>query len=85
MAKQATRPIPIKSAKTPVATACQDGFASSALTAAAAAIASPRAAAQAVADEDIRLHAYLKWEAAGRPDGSDVFFWVEAERELRGA
>jgi hypothetical protein len=27
--------------------------------------------------------AYLKWEADGKPIGHDLFFWVEAERELR--
>ena len=35
--------------------------------------------------EDIRLQAYHKWEMAGRPDGNDLFFWVEAEREVRRA
>jgi len=32
--------------------------------------------------EKIRQLAYLKWEAAGKPEGSDRFFWLEAEREL---
>ena len=36
-----------------------------------------------VAEEDIRLRAYLKWEAAGRPEGDGVRFWREAEKELR--
>jgi hypothetical protein len=31
---------------------------------------------------DIRRLAYLKWEAAGRPEGCDVLFWIQAEREL---
>jgi hypothetical protein len=35
--------------------------------------------------EDIRLVAYLKWEAAGRPDGNDVYYWLEAERECNAA
>jgi hypothetical protein len=35
-------------------------------------------------EDDIRRSAYLKWEAAGRPEGHDLFFWVEAERELCG-
>jgi hypothetical protein len=32
----------------------------------------------------IRRLAYLKWEAAGRPPGDGVPFWLEAERELSG-
>jgi hypothetical protein len=32
--------------------------------------------------EDVRLRAYRKWEAAGRPDGDGTKFWLEAEREL---
>jgi hypothetical protein len=36
----------------------------------------------AVTEEEIRLRAYLKWEAEGRPEGHDLFFWCEAEREL---
>lgn len=32
--------------------------------------------------DEIRLRAYENWEAAGRPDGDGVNFWVEAEREL---
>ena len=35
-----------------------------------------------VSDEDIRLCAYQKWEAAGKPTGDGVQFWVEAEQEL---
>lgn len=30
----------------------------------------------------IRELAYLKWEAAGRPPGDGVNFWVEAETEV---
>jgi hypothetical protein len=30
----------------------------------------------------VRLRAYQKWEAAGKPDGDGVNFWLEAEREL---
>jgi Protein of unknown function (DUF2934) len=33
-------------------------------------------------EDDIRLLAYLKWEADSKPDGHDLFFWCEAEREL---
>jgi hypothetical protein len=35
-----------------------------------------------VDEETIRQLAYQRWEAAGRPDGSDVNFWLEAERDL---
>jgi hypothetical protein len=35
-----------------------------------------------VSDEDIRLCAYQKWEAAGKPAGDGVRFWLEAEQEL---
>ena len=35
-----------------------------------------------VSAEEIRLRAYLKWEAAGRPAGDGSNFWLEAEREL---
>jgi hypothetical protein len=37
---------------------------------------------QLVLREDISRHAYHKWDAAGRPDGDGVHFWLEAEREL---
>ncbi len=37
----------------------------------------------ALSQEDIRLHAYQKWEAAGKPDGDGFQFWLEAEQELR--
>ena len=33
-------------------------------------------------DQDIRLCAYQKWEAAGKPSGDGVQFWLEAEQEL---
>jgi hypothetical protein len=29
----------------------------------------------------IRQIAYQKWEAAGRPDGEEMRFWLESERE----
>jgi hypothetical protein len=35
-----------------------------------------------VSDEDIRLCAYQKWEAAGKPAGDGIHFWLEAEQEL---
>jgi len=37
---------------------------------------------QAVPEEAIRLRAYQKWEAAGRPISDGLRFWFEAEREL---
>lgn len=33
-------------------------------------------------DEKIRLIAYYKWESAGWPEGRDMEFWLEAEKEL---
>ena len=33
-------------------------------------------------DEAIRELAHRKWEAAGRPAGDGLDFWLEAEREL---
>jgi hypothetical protein len=38
--------------------------------------------AKLVLDEDIRLAAYQKWEAAGKPAGDGVQFWLQAEQEL---
>jgi hypothetical protein len=35
-----------------------------------------------VSEEDIRLCAYQKWQAAGQPTGDGVQFWLEAEEEL---
>ncbi len=35
-----------------------------------------------VSDAAIRLYAYQKWEAAGKPAGDGVQFWLEAEQEL---
>jgi hypothetical protein len=32
--------------------------------------------------EDIRLRAYQIWEAAGKPAGDGVQFWIRAELEL---
>lgn len=31
---------------------------------------------------EIRLRAYLKWQAAGQPPGDGVRFWLAAEQEL---
>jgi len=55
----------------------------------AARIVKPTAAAESYGDgtalpEDaIRIGAYLRWDAAGRPGGDGVHFWLEAEKELR--
>jgi len=38
---------------------------------------------QQVLEEEVRLQAYLKWEAAGRPPGDGADFWISAERELQ--
>jgi hypothetical protein len=35
-----------------------------------------------VSEETVRLRAFQKWEAAGRPIGDGLRFWFEAEREL---
>jgi len=34
-------------------------------------------------EDEIRLRAYRKWEAAGKPKGSEHRFWREAKEELR--
>jgi hypothetical protein len=35
-------------------------------------------------EEAVRIGAYLRWDAAGRPGGDGVRFWLEAEQELLG-
>src|SRR5262245_16658209 len=35
------------------------------------------------AEDDIRILAYQKWEAAGCPEGDGERFWLAAEQELR--
>jgi hypothetical protein len=32
--------------------------------------------------DEVRRHAYLKWEAAGKPPGDGINFWLDAEQEL---
>jgi hypothetical protein len=32
-------------------------------------------------DDAIRLLAYKKWEAAGKPEGDGLRFWLEAKQE----
>jgi len=34
-------------------------------------------------EDEVRRRAYLRWEAAGRPEGNGTCFWLEAEEELR--
>jgi hypothetical protein len=34
-------------------------------------------------EEEIRVRAYQKWEAAGKPAGDGMRFWLDAERELK--
>jgi hypothetical protein len=38
--------------------------------------------AKVMPEDQVRLRAYLKWEAVGKPPGDGVGFWLEAEREL---
>jgi hypothetical protein len=33
-------------------------------------------------EEDVRIGAYYRWDAAGRPEGDGVHFWLEAEQEI---
>lgn len=35
------------------------------------------------AQTELRVRAYLKWEAAGKPTGDGIGFWLAAERELK--
>ena len=37
---------------------------------------------KANSQEIVRGHAYEKWEAAGKPNGDGVNFWLEAEQEV---
>jgi len=30
----------------------------------------------------VRVRAYQKWDAAGKPDGDGINFWLEAEQEV---
>ena len=42
-----------------------------------------RAGTAPPSDHEIRLRAYLRWEAAGKPQGDESRFWLQAEEELR--
>lgn len=37
---------------------------------------------QSVSGNEIRMRAYLKWEASGKPKGNDSRFWLQAKEEL---
>ncbi len=37
---------------------------------------------QHVTEEEVQLRAYQKWEAAGKPGGDGIGYWLDAEREL---
>ena len=36
-----------------------------------------------VTEDEIRRHAAMLWEQRGRPEGYDLDFWLQAERELK--
>jgi hypothetical protein len=48
----------------------------------AAAAAPPAQICTPPAEEAVRIGAYLRWDAAGRPGGDGVRFWLEAEQEM---
>lgn len=41
------------------------------------------AGCETVNREEIEVLAYLKWEAAGCPEGRDEEFWLDAERDVQ--
>jgi len=43
----------------------------------------PLPATNGVSEDQIRLLAFQKWEAAGCPAGEELRFWLAAEQELR--
>ena len=45
----------------------------------------PSPNSQTMSEEAVRLCAYRKWEAAGRPSGDCIQFWLQAEKELSKA
>jgi Protein of unknown function (DUF2934) len=40
---------------------------------------------KSLSPQEIGERAYQKWEAAGKPIGKDLRFWLEAQRELSRA
>jgi hypothetical protein len=51
----------------------------------ASALAEPSPHGRPVSEDDIRLCAFGKWVAAGRPGGDGIRFWLDAEQELSHA
>lgn len=43
----------------------------------------PNGVSDRPAEDEIRILAYEKWEAAGCPEGDAERFWLAAEQELR--
>jgi len=43
------------------------------------------ARAKSLSHQEIGERAYQKWEAAGKPVGMDLKFWLEAQREVSRA
>ena len=72
-----------RSSPAPVSAAPRQAMAAPVRTEAAGAARPAPPVRPSVSDEQVRLCAYLKWVAAGRPPGDGVRFWLEAERELR--
>lgn len=35
-----------------------------------------------IPEHEIRVQAYLNWEAAGKPEGGDSSFWLQAKEQL---
>lgn len=38
-----------------------------------------------ICPDELRTRAFLKWEAAGKPEGDGIAFWLAAEQELQGS
>ncbi|MDB5339066.1 MAG: hypothetical protein JWN70_4685 [Planctomycetaceae bacterium] len=38
-----------------------------------------------ICPDELRTRAFLKWEAAGKPEGDGIVFWLAAEQELQGS
>lgn len=39
---------------------------------------------QDATQDRVRAKAYALWQESGQPDGQDVSFWLEAERQING-
>jgi Protein of unknown function (DUF2934) len=42
----------------------------------------PASKSKSLSQEEIRIRAYQRWEAAGKPCSDGINFWLEAEKEL---